>query len=214
MSRARLAILSLAFLALSPRADALPPASNELAVEIPFEGGGMLMFARDYRVSRYVRVGVIAGGGQIRRRPEISLPDGSEVEVDIETAIFPFIGPRITLANPVVGISLGFAAFRGKTETSLDWPGQGRLEGEVSGWGTGFHAPFLELEFAHSKKDLVFGIGIGGFFSTSFPELEASGAPGTIRVDTSPINTLTGRLKLVWGFGRVRAAPQDEDDGL
>jgi hypothetical protein len=181
-------------------------------MDIPFEGGAMLMFARDYRVSRYIRLGVIAGGGQIRRRPELDLPDGQEVEVDIQTDVFPFIGPRITFATPVVGLSLGFAVFHGKSRTEIDWPGQGRLSGETSGWGTGFHAPFLELEFAHSKKDLVFGIGLGGFFSASFPDLEASGAPGTVELDTSPINTLTGRLKLVWGFGRVRAKPEPADD--
>ena len=81
----------------------------------------------------------------------------------------------------------------------------------MSGWGTGFHAPFLELEFADSKRDLVFGFGLGGFFSTSYPKLRASGASGDITLNDSPINTLTARVKLVWGFGRVRAQPENDD---
>ena len=190
------------------------PASNEVAVEIPLEGGGMLMFARDYRVARYLRLGVIAGGGQIRRTAEVDLPDGQEIDADIASSVFPFIGPRITLAGPVVGLSLGFAAFRAKSETEVEWPGQGRLAGSVSGWGTGFHAPFLELEFADPKKDLVYGFGLGGFFSASYPDLKASGGGHDLRFDASPINTLTVRGKLVWGFGRVRAQRPQDDDGL
>lgn len=190
------------------------PASNEVAVEIPIEGGAMLMFARDYRIARYLRLGVIAGGGQIHREPKVEMSDGQEVDADITTTIFPFIGPRITLAGPVVGISLGFAAFHARSETEIDWPGQGRLEGTVTAWGTGFHAPFLELEFADPKRDLVYGFGLGGFFSTSFPDLKASGAPGEVSLNASPINTLTVRGKLVWGFGRVRAERVQDDDGL
>ena len=187
------------------------PASNEIAVDVPFDGGAMLMFARDYRIARYFRLGVIAGGGEIIRRPTVRMPDGQDVEARIQSTVFPFIGPRITLATPVVGLSLGFAAFHAKAETDLDWPGQGKFSGSVSGWGTGFHAPFLELEFADSKRDLVFGFGLGGFFSTSFPRLRASGSSGDISLDESPINTLTGRVKLVWGFGRVRAKSEDDD---
>lgn len=209
----RLLAAALLFASLSPAAAGFP-ASNEVALEIPLEGGAMLMFARDYRVSKYVRLGVIAGGGQIQRSPEIELPDGQEVEADITTTVFPFVGPRITLAGPVVGISLGFAAFHAEADTEVDWPGQGALSGTVKGWGTGFHAPFLELEFADPKKDLVYGIGLGGFFSTSFKDLKASGAPGDLSIDASPINTLTIRGKLVWGFGRVRAEREEVVDGL
>jgi hypothetical protein len=211
MKRLFLAALAAAFLSCGS-AFAAFPAANEVSVDIPFEGGAMLMVARDYRVSRYIRLGVIAGGGQIRRRPEVKLPDGTETELDIQTSIFPFIGPRITFATPVVGLSLGFAAFRAVSDVEIDWPGTGRFAGSTSGWGTGFHAPFLELEFAHPVKDIAVGIGIGGFFSTSFPDLTAEGPGGTLSFNDSPINTLTGRLKFVWGFGRVRAAREEDDD--
>ena len=210
MKRVLLAALAAtALLSAAPAAASLP-ASNELAVDIPFEGGAMLMFARDYRVARYIRLGIIAGGGQINRRPLVKLPDGQEADARIQTTVFPFIGPRITFATPVVGLSLGFAVFHARADTDFDWPGQGRYSGTTTGWGTGFHAPFLELEFADSKRDLVYGFGLGGFFSASYPDLKASGSGGAVSLNSSPIDTLTGRVKVVWGFGRVRQ-PRDQD---
>jgi len=211
MKRFALAVIAAMLAAASP-ASASFPASNELAVDFPLEGGAMLMFARDYRVARYIRLGVIVGGGQINRQPRLRLPDGQESDLRIESFVFPFIGPRITFATPVVGLSLGFAAFHARSELEFDWPTQGRYTGSTSSWGTGVHAPFLELEFADSKRDLVYGFGLGGFFSTTFPDLAASGPGGPVEIDTSPIDTLTGRIKIVWGFGRVRQPRYQDDD--
>jgi hypothetical protein len=211
MKRPALAALAAVLMLAAIPAAALPH-SNELAVDIPLEGGAMLMYARDYRIARYVRLGLLLGGGQIDRRPTVRLPDGQQTQARIQTAVFPFIGPRITFASQVVGISIGFAVFHAKADTELDWPGQGRYSGSTTAWGTGFHAPFLELEFADSKRDLVYGFGLGGFFSASFPDLTASGAPGSVSLNASPIDTLTGRIKVVWGFGRVRQPRAEDDD--
>jgi hypothetical protein len=214
MTRYRWALIALVLVSfVSAPATAGLPASNEVAVDFPLQGGAMLMFARDWRIARYFRAGVIAGGGQIDRKPKLKMPDGQEVDVDIRSTVFPFIGPRITLANPVVGLSLGFALFHASTKTQLDWPTQGRFSGTTSAWGAGFHAPFLELEFADPRRDLVYGFGLGGFFSASFPDLETTGPAGQgLSINSSPINTLTGRIKVVWGFGRVRKDPNADDD--
>jgi len=192
-------LLALPFL---PAAPAGAFGGDEFALEIPGDGGAMLMYSRSWRLNKYLYGGFVAGGGQINREFDLTNPGQPDLEVQTKTLILPMVGPRLTVVFPVIAISVGYAAFWGRTDTDVDLPGVGRLSGTTSGVGTGFYSPIFSVDFYSDKRDMVFGIGLGGFLGTSFPDLEASGGGTTLRTDENPIDTLTLHLKVGWDAGR------------
>jgi hypothetical protein len=198
VQRSLIASLMFALLTASGHSAAL----NELALEVPADGGGMLMYSRTWRVARYLHAGFVAGGGQINRDFDLESPGQPNLQAETKTLVLPMIGPRITLVFPVIAISVGYAAFWGRTDLDVDVPGAGRLSGETSGWGTGFYSPLLSVDVYSEKRDMTFGIGLGGFFGTSFPDLTASGGGISLRTTENPIDTLSLHLKMGWADGR------------
>lgn len=190
---------------------AYPRAGNELALEIPADGGGMLMYSRSWRVARYVYAGFVAGAGQIEREFDLEVPGQPSFEARTKTLVLPMVGPRLTLVFPVIAVSVGYAAFWGRTDLDVKVPGGGSLTGETKGWGSGLYSPLLSIEFYSEKRDMVFGVGLGGFFGTSFPDLSASGGGSRITTDENPIDTLTFHLKMGWGDGRRTRREKRED---
>jgi len=191
-------------------------ASTEVAVEVPTDGGGMLMLSRSWRFARHFYAGIVGGGGRIDRDFTIgATPGHPELKASARTIVLPFIGPRITLAFPTVALSIGYAAFHARTDLDVHWPGAPTLTGRTSGWGTAIYSPLLELDFYSEKQDLVYGVGIGGFFGTTFADLKAASSVNEIQTNANPIDALTVHVKVLWGDDRSERMQRSEDaEGL
>lgn len=173
-------------------------AYNELGVDFPIDGGAMLTYARMWQVSRYLHLGAEIGGGQIQREFEVK-SGATEFDVETDTLVLPFIGPRVMLRFPVVALSLGFSFFRAEADIEAKASGFETMRGETKGWGTAFHSPFLVLDFYDKQRKMVFGFGLGGFFGTSFKDLEATSSTGRLVTDENPLDTLTIHFRTLWG---------------
>ena len=212
MKKLRRAALAVLFLAGAPLPARAAHAFNDLSLDIPVDGGGMLVYSRSWRVARYIDAGFLAGGGEINRSFNVDGPAGQpSMKARTETLVFPFVGPRVTFVFPIIAVSVGYAAFYGHTNFRVDTPAAGAISGTASGLGTGFFSPLLSIDLYDEKSDLVFGFGLGGFLGTSFPDLVASGGGTTVRSTESPIDTLTVHFKIGWDDGR-RARRQEKAD--
>ncbi len=179
---------------------------NTLSVDIPFGGGAMVTYSRFWRLTRYVDAGWIIAGGRIDREDDdLKLADGSKVTLNTEAWVAPLTGPVVTLHNNWIGISLGYAAFFADTDITMKHDVLGTLTGTKRAWGSGIYSPLLVLDFYDKTHDLVFGLGLGGYFGTSYPDLVASNSIATVRTDESPIDTLTFHVRCLWGDHRNNA---------
>lgn len=203
-------ILSFSFLFLVSAAPAFArvPVINSLAVEVPLDGGLMVMGSRTWQLNKYIGVGLVAGGGQINRDFDLETTSGQKWNAETKAIIFPFVGPQVTLMFNWIGISVGYAAYYADTDLTVKSDTLGTLTGNTTGWGSGFYSPLLSLDFYDQKHDLVFGFGLGGFLGGTYPDLEAKSAAGKITTDESPIDTLTFHLKVAWADGRFNRLQQ------
>ncbi len=175
---------------------------NDIAVDIPFDGGVMIMASRMWSLNNFLDVGLVGGGGQINRDFEIETTNGTKLDAHSQATIFPFIGPQLSFNFGWIGLAVGYAAFFADTDLTVDGGSLGTLTGSKKAWGSGFYSPLLVLDFYDKKHDLVFGLGLGGFLGTSYPNIEAQSATAKITTDESPIDTLTFHVRMMWADGR------------
>ncbi len=174
-------------------------AYNTFALDIPFDGGAMVTYSRFYRLARYFDAGFVASGGRIDREFDLK-DDASGVTFKTKTKawVLPLIGPVVSVHNEWIGISLGYAAFWADTDITMQNDLVGTLTGKKKAWGSGIYSPLLVLDVYDRTHDLVFGVGLGGYFGTNYPNLEAT-APGVkVSTDASPIDTLTFHVRVLW----------------
>ncbi|MCB4756156.1 MAG: hypothetical protein LHV69_03835 [Elusimicrobia bacterium] len=204
------------FWAFSSRAESAPRKKiisyHEVTFDIPFEGGGMMNYARMWAFSRYVHAGFYASGGVIERRIDVSHPLYPDLTMRTKALVLPLFGPRVTLLYHFIGLSIGVGAFYAKTDLEVEGPGITTLKGDVRGWGTGIYAPFLIADFYNEKRDMFFGFGFGGYWGTSYPDLKASSDSLTVTTDESPLNTLTFQFRWRWIEGRRERLKAHEED--
>jgi hypothetical protein len=186
------------------------PAYNSVAVDVPFDGGAMLTYSRYWRLNHFIDAGWIISGGQIDRNFDLKDPSGAVYKTKTKAWVAPMTGPVVTLHANWIGISIGYAAFYADTDITMKNDVVGTLTGNKKAWGSGIYSPLLVLDFYDQRHDLIFGFGLGGYFGTSYPALEAS-APGIkIATNESPIDTLTVHARVLWGDGRSK---RNEDSG-
>ncbi len=186
--------------------------TNEVAVDFPLDGGGMVMFSRMRSFSQVLQAGVVVGGGVIQRDFDLSVAGFPELEARTEALILPFIGPRLSLNFNFIGVSLAYGVFWAKTDFEATGPGTETFRGEKSGWGTALYSPLLVIDFLNKKRNIIFGFGLGGFLGTSYPDLKVASPAGVrLTTDESPLDTLTLHLRVLWPEGR-RPAPPDNDE--
>ena len=172
---------------------------NTASVDVPVDGGVMLTYSRFYRVNRFLDIGGVVSGGQIRREFDLKASNGLEYQVETEAMVLPLAGPVVSLHYEWIGISIGYAAFQADTDVTMKNGTVGTLRGTKKAWGTGVYSPILVLDFYNQNRNLIFGVGLGAFYATSFPNLEASNGSTVISTDESPIDTLTFHLRCLWG---------------
>ncbi len=187
------------------------PAYNEISVDFPIEGGGMLMVSRSWPLNRFFDVGIVGGSGVIERDFEVTDSQSRTLDVHTKAAVFPFIGPRLSLNGRIIGLTLAYGAFYAKTDFKAMNGTWGDFSNDISGWGSGFYSPLLVLDFYVRRWDLLVGLGLGGFLGTSYPNLEASSSTGRVSTAASPISTLTIHLRTRWFDGR-KTIPGKSDD--
>ena len=180
------------------------PSYNTLALDFPTDGGVMLMGSHMWRVARHLDAGLVFGGGQINHDFDLKSPTGATFNAESKSIVFPFVGPQLSLNFGWIGLSVGYAGFYSKTDLTVKTDAFGTLTGTTKAWGSGVYSPLLVLDFYDSKHDLVFGFGLGGFFGTSFPNLEAQNSQAKISTDESPIDTLTFHVRLLWASDRAK----------
>ncbi len=195
---------------LSPIAAIGAPAINEFAVDIPLDGGGFVSYTRSYILSRYMDVGFTVGGGVIEREFDLTYAGLGEVEYETEATVVPFIGPRIGLHYQFIGISLGYGAFYADTDIEARDQGGTVYKGSEKGWGTGFYAPLLVVDFYNTSKDMYLGLGLGGFLGANYPDLIATDGTTRLVTDESPIDGLTVTFRMK--FFDARAANPTQPD--
>jgi hypothetical protein len=190
-------------------AQAGPWAWNSVSVDVPLDGGAMVSYNRTWDVTKFMDVGFVVSGGQIRRTFDLDGPAGQTYHATTDALVLPLAGPFVTLHASWIGISVGYGAFWAKTDLSVrDVPG-GTAMGKTNGWGTGIYSPLLVLDFYDQKRDMIFGFGIGGYFGSSYKTLSASNPSGAITTNASPLDTLTFHLHCRWADGRwIRAASE------
>ena len=188
-----------------------PLVINDIAVDIPTDGGLLLMGSRMWRMNRVVDIGFLGGGGQINRNFDLKTTAGDTLNADTKAIVFPFLGPQVSFNFNWIGLSLGYAAFWAKTDLTVQGGSLGTLTGTTKGWGSGFYSPLLVLDFYDTKHDLIFGFGLGGFLGTSYPKLAAHSTTTSLTTDESPIDTLTFHLRLSWTDGRAKRLKDKRD---
>ncbi len=219
IKRTGLCLAAVLFLVLPLRAeDGVGPKSrrarayNELAFDIPFGGGGLVNYARMWPIARYFHAGVQTAGGVIDRDFTVTGSGFPDLDMKTKTVMFPFIGPRVTAFYHVIGISLSFGYFYGRTTVDATGPGLAPLSGKVSGWGTGFYSPLLVMDFYDEKRGIFVGFGLGGLLGASFPTLKAKNDTLSVESTASPIDALTFTIRTRWvGPSSWRHRPADDD---
>lgn len=186
-------------------------AINEVAFDFPADGGVMVMVSRFWTFNRYIQAGFTVGGGVIERDIDIDEIPIAGVEAHAKSIVLPYLGPRVNFYFHVVGVSVGYGVFYAKTDLEATLPTSGHVSGETSGWGTAFYSPLLVLDFYHKKYDLVFGFGLGAFFGSSFPDLEASNDNVRLKTNASPIDNITVHVRTRWRAGRWPWTQSKED---
>jgi hypothetical protein len=179
------------------------PAINEFAVDFPFDGGGFVSYTRSWVLSPYMDVGVSAGGGVINREFDVTYPSVGDVSYETKALVLPFIGPRLGLHYEFIGLSVGYGAFYADTDIEARDKAGNTYAGSEKGWGTGFYAPLLVLDFYNNRRDMYFGVGLGGFLGANYPNLEAARGSTTLVTNESPVDslTLTFRMRFFDGHG-------------
>lgn len=187
------------------------PVMNDVAVDFPFDGGAVLTYTRSWPVVKHLDLGFTIGGGVIER--EFDVTDSVHGKVDFETKaiVLPFIGPRASLHFEVIGISVGYGLFYADTDIEARDQAGVSYAGSEKGWGSGFYAPLLVLDFYDRKRDMFFGIGLGGFLGANYNDLEAASGANRVVTDESPIQGLTITLRTRW-FGGSAARPTQPKD--
>ncbi|OVE77803.1 hypothetical protein BVX98_01905 [bacterium F11] len=183
---------------------------NEIAVDYPLDGGGMVMASRLWSLNRFVRVGFVVGGGVIKRDFDFTASNGEKLEAETSSIVLPFIGPRVSFFYKFFGLSLAFGGFHAKTDFDLKGPSLGSASGEKTGWGTGLYSPLLVLDFYDKKHNILFGLGLGGFLGNSYPDLEASNATTRVITDESPLDTITVHFRMAWSAKRGKEKSYDD----
>jgi hypothetical protein len=188
---------------------------DSVAVELPFQGGGLVMARRTKVINRFLRIGGVIGGGAINRKFNIT-SGSTEFDAETHATILPYIGPQVQLSAGYVGISLSYGVFWARTKFNADAPGVGRLSGRTSGWGTGFYAPLLILDFYDRDRNAVVGVGLGGFLGATYPDLKGTNGSTSLTTDESPIDTLSVHVSVTWPLGSwpVRQSRRPKDDDL
>jgi len=186
---------------------------NNVAVDFPLDGGGMLMASKIWSLNKHIRGGFVVGGGVIQRDFEITVVGAPNFQAETKAMVLPYFGPQITFFYNVVGLSLSYGAFYAKTDFEVSGDTIGSLSGEKSGWGTGFYSPLLVLDFYSEKHNLIFGFGLGAFFGTSYPKLVAESATARVESDRNPLDTITFHVRTAWSGSLFnRSNPMEEDD--
>lgn len=185
-------------------------AYNQMALEVPTDGGGMLMYSRMWVLNKYLEGGFSVGGGVIDRDFDLTAPGSPTLKGHTQTLVLPYIGPRITAIYHVIGISIGYGIFYADSDFKVEWLGEPRLTGRKSGWGSGFYSPLLVIQFLDPRYNVVYGFGLGGFFGTSFPKLKATSSTSVVTTTENPIDTLTLHLSYSWGPNSGRKSNRDE----
>jgi len=185
-------------------------AFNEIAAEIPFDGGGMLMLSRFWRINRFMKAGFTVGGGVIEREFELDGLGLQDWDAETKALVLPYFGPRITAGLGFIGLSLVYGFYYAKTDIDISRSGTATLTGDKSAWGTGFYSPFIVLDFYSQKYDIFFGLGLGGFLGGHYPDIEATNGTSRIKTDASPIDTLTFSIRTTW-TNRRKPMPKEDD---
>jgi hypothetical protein len=187
---------------------------SEVGFDYPADGGGLVSYSRMWRVLSYLDVGYMVGGGQVKNEFDVPGPTASKLHVQTTSLLLPYIGPRMTLVTPVVGLTLGYGAFYSLTDFTASNEAY-HFSGRAKGWGQGVYSPFLVLDFYDSKRDLIFGFGLGGLFATSYPEMTSTVNGTTLTINQSPFDTLTFHIDVRWPNGRStsqrRPNPSDNE---
>lgn len=195
---------------LAPATAFSAPVINEFAVDIPLDGGGFVSYTRSYVLSPYMDVGVTVGGGVIEREFDLTYAGLGDVDYETEATVVPFIGPRIGLHYQFIGISFGYGVFYADTDiTARDQSGT-IYKGSEKGWGTGFYAPLLVIDFYNTSKDMYLGLGLGGFLGANYPDLVATNGNTRLVTDESPIDGLTVTFRMKFFEGRAANATQSD----
>ncbi len=176
-----------------------PRAYNQVALEIPFDGGGMLMFSRMWVLGKYFEAGFSAGGGLIEREFDMTVNGDSNWEGETKSLVLPFVGPRVTAFYHFIGLSVGYGLFYSDTDIDVRSPAGEKFTGNKKGWGTGFYSPLLVLSYYNPDQSVVYGIGLGGFFGTSYPDLTAHHGGTRVVTNENPIDTFTLHMSLSFG---------------
>lgn len=184
---------------------------HQTALDIPVDGGTFASYSRMWGFGDYLQAGWLIGGGVIQRKFDVASSAFPALKAKTEAVVFPFFGPRVSFIYKVVGISLSYGFYHAKTDLTVRGDGFPAATGETSAWGTGFYSPLLTVDFYNRKWNMLFGIGLGGFFGGSYPALEARNSNFLFRTNESPIDTLTFHVRTTWISGR-RTAPDSDWD--
>jgi hypothetical protein len=191
----------------------LPKAYNEIGFDFPFDGGGVVTYSRMWKLTRAIHGGFQVSGGVIERNFDFTAPNLPNLSAHTKALMLPYIGPRIGIYFPIIGVSIGYGAFWARTDLEVKGDSIAVMSGRKSGLGTGFYSPFLVLDFYNQRQDIVFGFGLGGFLGTSYPSLQASSPTASVTTNASPIETLSIHFHVLWADGRkARLRRQENPD--
>ena len=68
------------------------PFYNSIRVELPSDGGGMLMYSKMWHHGRHIQYGFDVGGGVIERDFDVTFPTGIKKEAETKALVLPYIG--------------------------------------------------------------------------------------------------------------------------
>jgi hypothetical protein len=157
-------------------------------------------------------VGLTAGGGVIEREFDLTYNTVGNVNYETKALVLPFIGPRVSLHYEFIGLSLGYGAFYADTDIEAKDSAGTRYTGSEKGWGTGFYAPLLVLDFYNNNRDMYLGLGLGGFLGANYPNLEATNGTTKLVTDESPIDGLTVTFRMRFFDGHGGPSQKSRDD--
>ena len=183
---------------------------NEVAVDVPVDGGVVASFSKQWRLFPHLDAGFMIGGGRVERDFDLDGPGGT-LEARTEALILPMAGPKATVRlSPLpLAFSVAFLVYRAETDVEIDGPaGAGTFTGSRSFWGTALYSPLITLDFYDKARDLYFGFGLGGFLGLGNPDLTARRGGSSITTGASPLEGLTVHVRTRWA---PRAPRQPEE---
>lgn len=201
-------VFFISILLLVPGASSVAAGFHEFSADVPFDGGGVAFYSRMWRWNRHFDAGWTVGGGVVKR--ELSVVSGADPSLDtldLESTVFPFVGPRLTFRFYVFEITGAILLYHADTDLRAS-SNSGEFRGSHRGWGWATHTPFVLLDFYHAPSNMTFGFGLGGLGGISRPHLEATSPSGRIVADESPVQSLTVHARTRWGGRRTAAEDQ------